>query len=225
MIAMGETIGVFHVLSSATAAGGSPPSDLDDALQELAISVSGRLAVASANLTLRDKLRHLSIRDPLTNLFNRRYMEETLDREISRAKREKTLIGVLQIDVDHFKTFNDAHGHDAGDAVLETIAGLFLGFFREADVPCRYGGEEFTIILPGASLESAEQRAEQLRDLVARTPVPYKHTTLTSPTLSCGVAVFPDHGATSRDLIGAADSALYTAKQAGRDRVVTAPST
>ena len=217
MIAQGETIGVFHLLRGPLVA---EPPETDDGAVQLASMVSDHIGMAIANLDLREKLRHLSIRDPLTNLFNRRYMEETFAREIERAARDGDTIGVGQLDIDHYKVFNDTHGHEAGDVVLKAIADLLMSRFRGGDVACRYGGEELTLILPRCSLDSTCERLEELRGRLRELVIPYRGSVLTTPTLSMGVAAYPEHGATSGELLRAADQALYQAKENGRDRIV-----
>jgi diguanylate cyclase (GGDEF)-like protein/PAS domain S-box-containing protein len=191
--------------------------------RRLAIIVAGQLSMAFANLRLRDSLREMSIRDPLTGLFNRRYMEETLNRELSHAARNKTEVGILVIDVDHFKAFNDTHGHDAGDAVLAAVGEVLTRYSRASDVACRLGGEEFILILPHCSLADAQSLADKLRQRVSVLRVPYQGTELQGPTISCGLAAFPQHGDTAKALIHLADTALYAAKTAGRDQVAIAP--
>jgi diguanylate cyclase (GGDEF)-like protein len=168
------------------------------------------------------RLRELSIRDPLTGLFNRRYLEETLTLEMLRARRKQYPIGVIMADIDHFKRFNDTHGHAAGDAVLVQVANFLRTHIRSSDVACRYGGEEFILILPEASREITEMRAEHMREDIRHIHVQYKEKTLEGVTLSLGVAVFPDHGSTNDEILGAADAAMYRAKRDGRDRVVIA---
>ncbi len=165
-------------------------------------------------------LRQLSIRDPLTGLFNRRYLDETLPRELQRAIRQRQSIGVIMLDIDHFKQCNDTYGHDAGDTVLRTIGDFLQSHTRGADIACRYGGEEFTLVLPGATLEATRQRAEEIHTGVKRLSVSHHERRLNTVTISVGVAVFPNHGATADMLIKAADRFLYQAKRAGRDRVV-----
>ena len=159
-----------------------------------------------------------STRDPLTGLYNRRHMEDSLERELYRATREGGTLGVIMADLDHFKTFNDRSGHVAGDEVLWSLATLLSTSVRAEDIVCRYGGEEFTILLPNASLEETRARAETLRQGAASLVVADDQRL----TLSLGVAAFPGHGTTARELIGVADAALYTAKSTGRDRVVAA---
>ena len=168
------------------------------------------------------RLRELSIRDPLTGLFNRRYLEEVLALEMIRAVRKQYPIGIIMADIDHFKRFNDTHGHAAGDAVLVQVGNLLRTHVRSSDVTCRYGGEEFILILPEASREMTQIRAEQMREDSSQIHVQYEDQTLEPVTLSLGVAIFPDHGSTIDALFGAADTALYRAKREGRDRVVVA---
>lgn len=170
-------------------------------------------------------LREQSVRDPLTKLFNRRYLEETLEREINRAKRDHIPLGVIMLDVDHFKRFNDTYGHTAGDVLLQMIGELLATRIRESDIACRYGGEEFTLILPGATLDVLQQRAERLRKEIKTLTVQFAGQTLNTVTLSLGIAVYPDHGATGAMILTAADTALYRAKHAGRDRVAVALET
>ena len=181
-----------------------------------------RVALAFANLRLRETLRSQSIRDPLTGLFNRRYMEETLERELHRAARHQTLLGVLMIDIDHFKLFNDTFGHGVGDALLEELGSFLRANVRSEDVPCRYGGEEFIIILPEANLEDTVRRANQLRQGIAGMKLQRHGKSIGPVTISQGVAGFPEHGASAGQLLQAVDAALYRAKRGGRDRVVVA---
>jgi diguanylate cyclase (GGDEF)-like protein len=224
MAAHGDTIGVFLAYSYRTASSPQAAQDAEADLSQLALGVGEQLAMALANFRLRSTLREQSIRDPLTNLFNRRYMEETFQRELSRAARDHVEIGVMQIDIDYFKEFNDAHGHDVGDALLRAFADLLFAHFRDSDVPCRYGGEEFTLILIDSSLDETEARARELQrsvldlrlDLGPGRPSP------SPPTLSIGVAAYPAHGESAETLIRAADQALYAAKAAGRDTIVRA---
>jgi diguanylate cyclase (GGDEF)-like protein/PAS domain S-box-containing protein len=173
---------------------------------------------------VEEALREQSVRDPLTNLFNRRYMEEALGREIRRSIRSPHSIGIIMVDIDSFKGFNDTYGHAAGDAVLRALADFFNEHIRGGDVTCRYGGEEFVLILPDVSLTETLGRAEQLCRDVRQIQVQYQGANLEAITLSLGVAIFPEHGDTSETLLKAADKALYQAKAAGRDRVVVAES-
>jgi diguanylate cyclase (GGDEF)-like protein len=172
-----------------------------------------------ANLALQAQLREQAIRDAVTGLFNRRYLEETLERELSRAARDSQPVSVIMMDIDRFKNLNDAHGHKAGDLMLRAIGDMLRNQTRQADVACRYGGEEFVIVLPGVSLPVAHRRAEQLRASVEELRLDYEHAMLMA-TVSVGVAVSPDHAVTSDDLLRVADLALYQAKERGRNRVV-----
>ncbi len=180
------------------------------------------LSLALANLRLRETLRQQSFRDPLTGLFNRRYMEETLEREILRASRAGEHVGVMMMDIDHFKQFNDTFGHQAGDAFLTALGHFFLTHVRGEDVACRYGGEEFILLLPGADMQTTCLRAEELREKVHYLNVEHVGQSLGTISLSFGVACFPEHGLVPDILVHAADQALYHAKQEGRDRVVMA---
>ena len=218
LIAQGETLGVFH-LRPGLPAEAQPPA-LAAVKDQLALTVAEDLALALANLRLRETLRSQAIRDALTGLFNRRYLEETLEREITRVKRQGISLGVIMMDLDHFKLYNDTFGHSAGDELLSALGILLKSQIRGEDIACRYGGEEFLVILPGASVSTALERAEILRQAVKEMHL--LHPGLKPTTLSLGVAVYPDHGDTGLELIRAADAALYRAKQAGRDQVMAA---
>ena len=178
--------------------------------------------MALANLQLREELHAQSIRDPLTGLFNRRYLEESLKQQIHFARRKKQPLGMIMLDVDYFKRFNDTYGHDAGDLVLQKIAAYLQNHIRGSDIACRYGGEEMMIILPEASLENTRQRAEQLRSGIKGLNIRHNKQSLGKITVSLGVSAYPEHGSSSQELFEAADSALYQAKAQGRDRVITA---
>lgn len=213
MMAQGEALGILHL----RCAPGSQSLLLDN--QKLIETVAEQLALALSNLKLREELRQQSIRDPLTGLYNRRYLDETLAREISRAKRNDLPVGIILMDLDHFKSFNDTFSHKAGDEVLRILGRFLQTQARADDIACRYGGEEFTLILPGTSQDVTQQRAEQLRVGVRALKMNFEGQTLGSLTLSVGVAMFPIHGDDGHDVLQAADAALYRAKQNGRDRV------
>ncbi|PPS42708.1 hypothetical protein B1A85_13390 [Chroococcidiopsis sp. TS-821] len=214
MMAQGEALGLLHLSCSELG--------LTQGKKQLAITVAEHIGWAIANLKLREKLQNHSIRDALTNLFNRRYMEESLERELFRCDRKQQPLGIVMIDVDHFKRFNDTFGHEAGDIVLREI-GLFLQKnIRKSDIACRYGGEELVLILPESSLDVAQQRAEQIREGVKHLRIQHRQQLLGTVTLSLGIACFPQHGSTPEALIQAADAALYRAKATGRDRAVIA---
>jgi diguanylate cyclase (GGDEF)-like protein len=167
---------------------------------------------------LQDKLREEAIRDPLTTLFNRRYLEDTLTREIARAQRGSYDIGFMLLDIDHFKQINDFHGHNAGDIVLAALSQQLKSQIRVADIPCRIGGEEFLLVLPGMSEAMTQLRAEDFRKKIQEMQMPYEGQSL-NLTVSIGVASYPANGANWEDLYHAADQALYRAKQKGRNRV------
>ena len=169
---------------------------------------------------LQEELREQAVRDGLTNLFNRRYLDETLERELARAKREGYPLSLVMIDIDHFKKLNDTYGHQAGDKVLRELAALLWGDIRAEDVPCRYGGEEFLVMLPRMPLEIALERAEGWRQTFEATRVPFGDFNL-GATLSCGLASYPEHARTPDDLLRCCDEALYSAKHGGRNRCET----
>ncbi|MFZ0292465.1 MAG: GGDEF domain-containing protein [Candidatus Sulfotelmatobacter sp.] len=165
-----------------------------------------------------------SVRDALTGLYNRRYLEEVLDRETRRAGRAGQSMGILMLDLDHFKRFNDTYGHDAGDAVLRETAAFLLKNVRAEDFVCRYGGEEFVVILPTADVEGSTTRAEKLRSKIRELSIMHQGKSLGMVTFSIGVAAFPVHGMSPKELMAAADGALYEAKRGGRDQVAIAPA-
>ena len=170
---------------------------------------------------LQFQLREEATRDALTGLYNRRYLEETLKRELVRAAREGHPLSILMVDIDHFKQLNDTYGHQAGDKVLRATGSLLQQHARTSDIPCRYGGEEFVVVLPDMSLEAAWGRAEQVRRDFADLRIAFGDAQL-AVAMSIGVSVYPGHGKTADELICAADKALYEAKQTGRNKVCVA---
>jgi diguanylate cyclase (GGDEF)-like protein len=188
----------------------------------LAATFADQVALAVTNLRLRETLRQQSIHDPLTGLHNRRYLQEVMQRELARTERKKNMLAVIILDVDHFKRFNDTYGHEAGDAVLRNLAQLIGRQIRGSDIACRYGGEEFILVLPEASLSIARQRCELLREAALGMRVMLSGQTLGPVSISLGLALFPQHGNTVEELIQAADAALYRAKQTGRNRLMIA---
>jgi diguanylate cyclase (GGDEF)-like protein len=199
----------------------------DEILQR--VQAQEKLEVANKTLhsqlieiqSLQAKLQEQAIRDSLTGLFNRRFLEETLERTLAAAARSRSDLTIILLDLDHFKDFNDQCGHEAGDTVLRVIGQLLRTNTRSSDVACRYGGEEFIIVLPGATLEAACQRAEYLRNAFEKAEILYEGKILQA-TLSAGVSAYPCHGSKGDDLIRAADAALYGAKRTGRNKVVLA---
>lgn len=211
----GELLGLMYVELSST------PS-VHERAQKLAPVVAEHLALSFSNLKLRERLREQSIRDPLTHLFNRRYMIESLERELHRANRHHQPISIIVIDIDDFKQINDNYGHDAGDAVLKEVSNRMLGVIRGSDFACRWGGEEFVIVMPSVPLEKAGKRAEELREMVGQFPFIYNDRNLGLITVSLGVAVYPDHGTNADQVLIEADRALYSAKNSGKNQVVIA---
>ena len=213
MIAQGESLGVFYVRETDEA----EPHPFNE---QLVTTANEQIALALANLRLREKLRSQSILDPLTGIYNRRFMEETLSREVRRAERNQRELSVLMFDLDHFKQFNDTFGHEAGDAVLRELGQILKTSIRGGDVACRFGGEEFVLILPETKMEDARQRAEELREKTRKMTAIHQGQALGIVTVSLGLAVYPKHAMTGEALLRAADKALYQAKAEGRDRVV-----
>ncbi|HEY9541428.1 MAG TPA: diguanylate cyclase [Luteimonas sp.] len=182
-------------------------------------AVAEQLSMALSNLSLRESLRLQSIRDPLTGLFNRRYLEESATRELARCERRGLPLSLLMLDIDHFKAFNDVHGHAGGDALLAQFGKLLAEHSRGEDIACRYGGEEFTLILPEAPAGAALQRATAICSAVEAMRVQHMGRELPPVTASIGAATFPADGNNSEALMHAADEALYRAKHGGRNRV------
>jgi len=214
LVGHGEVLGVLHLASCEQSGTLS-----QDALR-LAGVLAEQLSLALGNLRLQETLRSRSERDPLTDLYNRRHLELSAERELARATRHGSPLSFIMLDVDHFKLFNDNNGHDAGDAVLREVAQVLKRHTRIEDIACRYGGEEFLMVLSGCPLEDAYQKAEAIREAIAQLRVTASGSVLTRITASLGIACYPQHGLRLEDLIRAADSALYKAKDAGRNRVV-----
>lgn len=227
MMAHGETMGILH-LQSGLASPDQPDREqvvITDIQLQLAKAMADTVSLALANLKLRVSLHDQSIRDPLTDLFNRRYLEETLEREIHRAARLQRSVAVIMLDIDHFKRYNDTFSHEAGDILLRELGVFLKQQIRGGDFACRYGGEEFVLILPEISVDDLRQSAERLRRKVKELHIQYAGKPLETITLSLGLALYPVHGPTGKAVIHAADEALYEAKHQGRDRVVVALST
>jgi len=226
LAAQGETLGVLYLEcpSEPTILSGEQSEDQLEALSRHATESGERISLALANLSLRETLRVQSIRDPLTGLFNRRYMEESLERELHRASRNNHSVSVLMMDIDHFKQFNDTFGHPAGDTLLRALGDFVMKRSRGQDIACRLGGEEFALILTAASADAAYKRAELLREEVAQLVVQHNGAVLGQIYLSIGISTFSEHGSTAEQLLHAADKALYRAKKEGRNRVILAGS-
>ena len=189
-----------------------------DQLQEANLQLHLQL---DENQKLQAQLSEQAIRDMLTGLYNRRFMEETLERELARAVRENTPVSIVMLDIDRFKKLNDQYGHPAGDQVLRSLGQLLLSTTRRGDVPCRYGGEEFLMISPKQELANAVARAEILRENFAALRFESQSSTF-SATFSAGVACFPENGVDAHRLLLSADEALYNAKAAGRNCIISA---
>lgn len=215
LAAQGEIMGVLQLCRFGETA--MPASERNAAT---AVFIGEQFSMALANLQLREQLRNQSIRDPLTGLFNRRYLEETMARELARCARNGQSLAIAAIDVDHFKRFNDTYGHEAGDRVLVELAAVMRGSVRTTDIACRYGGEEFVLLMPDSSIDTAVERAHALCEKVRAMRVRVGATELEPATISIGVAVAPRDGDRADLLLRNADMALYRAKAQGRDRVV-----
>ncbi|MBI2799193.1 MAG: diguanylate cyclase [Gammaproteobacteria bacterium] len=221
MAAFGETIGVLQVDLTNIGDGMTPastPTPVAD-LERVGLMAADEIGTAIEELKLRARLRNQSIRDPLTLLFNRRYFMETLEREVYRARQGRRPLALLMLDLDHFKQFNDTHGHTGGDLVLKEFGKVLQATVRGGDVACRYGGEEFAVVMLDCPSDGAAKRAEEIRNATMKIASEYHGATLSGVTTSIGIAVFPDDADTIEQLIARADAALYAAKAAGRNRV------
>jgi diguanylate cyclase (GGDEF)-like protein len=215
MMARGHIYGLLEICSL----DGEPEHRLRE-IQPLATALADAMSLALSSIALREQLRNQALRDPLTGLYNRRFLEEMLERLGLDAERRHAPMSAIMIDLDHFKRLNDQYGHAGGDAVLRDVGATVLSTLRATDVACRYGGEELAILLPDCSLDGAVGRAEQLRSRIAE--IASSHDGM-AVTASFGVASIPDTSIRTVDLLATADAALYQAKQQGRDRVVAAP--
>ncbi|KFN44679.1 sensor domain-containing diguanylate cyclase [Arenimonas oryziterrae] len=213
LVAQNESLGWIYL--------SSPGAEAYPKLQ-MAVAAAEQLALALANLKLRESLRDQSVRDPLTTLFNRRYLTESLGREMARSGRRKQTLAVMTFDIDHFKAFNDTYGHAAGDAVLVAFARLLQTSSRSEDIACRMGGEEFVLIMPEMELTVAERRAHELLAGITQLQIMHEGQLLPAVTTSIGLALFPDHGRQPDRLLAASDQAVYRAKSAGRNQLVVA---
>jgi diguanylate cyclase (GGDEF)-like protein len=192
------------------------------------VAVAGSLAsvvmflLSTALVEAWNRAHHLSMRDPLTGLYNRRYLDETMPREMARARRAGENVGVIALDIDHFKRLNDSHGHDMGDTVLRRMGELLRTATRAGDIPCRMGGEEFAVILPGASPQATHYRAEAIRKAFHELHFDYEGRQVGPFTLSAGVSSLPPSALDWANGLRQADRALYAAKEGGRNRVMSA---
>ena len=223
LIAQGQMLGLLHLQRLKNVSNAAQVGSSADLALALAVAVAEDLGFALANIRLREYLREQSIRDSLTGLFNRRYMDEYLIQELGRAQRAKRQISIVEMDIDHFKRINDTFGHSAGDTVLKEVGSILRAHVRESDVASRIGGEEFLLILAESPLRFAAQRAEDIRGAIHEMSLVYEDVSLGQITASFGAAAYPDNGRSADALFRAADDALYSAKHAGRNRVVSAP--
>jgi diguanylate cyclase (GGDEF)-like protein/PAS domain S-box-containing protein len=216
ILAQGEALGILHVQAN------EKDPNITEAEMSFMTTFAAQVGLSVANIRLREALRAQSTKDPLTGLYNRRYLQEILEREIRRAIRAEQGLGILMLDLDHFNNFNDTYGHEAGDAVLRETGTFLVRSVRAEDFVCRYGGEEFVVVLPTADLHAAEARAERIRARLRELIVMHNGRSLGLITASIGVAAMPHHGTNEKDLLQAADAALYRTKREGRDRVAVA---
>lgn len=224
VVAQGEMVGMLHLLRpdpERTESDDEYPA-ADSAWLQLVSVTADNLGLAIVSLKLREALEAQSVRDPLTGLYNRRHMEESLSRECSRAQRTGAPLSVMMIDLDHFKGLNDEYGHEAGDTVLREVAEVFTDALRNSDVACRYGGEEFVLILPDAGPAQVLQKAESIRQRISEKSFLFHNHTLSGVTVSIGVAAAGTELTKGSEMLRSADRALYEAKRDGRNRVVVA---
>lgn len=210
----GETLGLLCLIGSQSDA------SLKVMKQQLAVTTGEAIKLSISNLRLREKLREQATLDALTGLYNRRYLDETLERELHAALRRESPLCVAMLDLDHFKRFNDTHGHEAGDDVLRELGRVLRQNLRKSDISCRYGGEEFVLVFPDSPLADTWQRVENIRTLIKGLVFQFGDRPSGKITVSAGVAQANPNGSTPSAVLCAADEAMYAAKQAGRDCVV-----
>ncbi len=212
--ARGENIGMISIFREG--------SEISKDKEAIISRISGDIALALLNIKLVDSLQELSIRDYLTNLYNRRYMEEILSQEIGRATKQESQIGLIMFDIDYFKKYNDSYGHEAGDIILSMLGRFLESCFRKNDIICRFGGEEFLIILPQMDEKGTYKKASFLKKKLQTFQVDVKGQVLENISISVGISSFPKNGRSIRELLDAADEAMYKAKKEGRDRICVA---
>jgi diguanylate cyclase (GGDEF)-like protein len=216
VISQGKDIGVLHLRSRPGI------QRLTNAHQQLAQAVTEQVGLALANIQLRENMREQALRDPLSGLYNRYFMEASLESELSRARRDSHPVSLIMLDIDHFRELNANFGHPRVDEMLSELGRLLKNSIRAGDIACRYGGDEFLLILPNTPFEVARQRAEQLRSQIKTISVRDQAGKYVHISASFGIAIWPDHGDAAIDLLMVADAAMYRAKDEGRDRIVFA---
>ena len=212
IVALDQSIGVLHLVPEPS----GDAAEIDSVDEALATTLMGNVALSISSVRLRQALEFQAVRDPLSGLFNRRYMEEVLARELQRSARHARPLSFLMLDIDHFKSFNDTYGHDAADALIRELARLLERSVRAEDVPCRYGGDEMVVILPDTPLDGARKKADSLRDAVARMRTYHLGARLPAITVQVGVSTYPEQGEDAMALFRVADSALLQAKNTRR---------
>lgn len=215
MVVQGEMLGLFHL---ETPTGMSPDQAVN--WSQKAVTVSEGVKISLSNLKLRELMHRQANHDPLTGLFNRRYLDDTLPRELNQARRKNDPISVAMLDIDHFKKFNDTYGHEAGDLILRELGHLFKDSLRKSDIACRYGGEEFVIVLIDSTQKESLKRFETIREQINNLQLRYRETLLGKMTVSIGIIEANDNTMSADELVAAADKALYAAKSAGRDCII-----
>lgn len=215
LVVQGETLGLFHL---------NIPAGMNEeratSWRQLVVIVGEGIKLSLSNLRLREIMREQATHDPLTGLFNRRYLDDTLPRELNHARRQNTQICIAMLDIDHFKHFNDTFGHEAGDLILRELGHVLQDNVRKSDIACRFGGEEFVLVLLDSALEASRQHLEKICKCVKELHVHYGEQILGIITLSVGIVEAPQQDMTAVDFLRAADETLYIAKHAGRDRIV-----
>jgi diguanylate cyclase (GGDEF)-like protein len=216
----GQTSGLLYLQSS-----DSSGERAFDGIMMRTRSFADQLSLALVNIELRERLQNMAIKDPLTELYNRRFLDEALSRELLIAERKKTKVCVAMVDIDHFKKVNDTHGHPAGDVILKQVGRHLANAVRRSDIVCRYGGEEMLLVMPDCELDEGVRKASAIRESIKSMVLRSDGVELPSITVSIGVAIYPDNAQDRIELVSAADQALYKAKKSGRDRVVVAETT
>jgi diguanylate cyclase (GGDEF)-like protein/PAS domain S-box-containing protein len=220
LMVQGETLGVLTLLDDSGRKG-----EHTLGLQQLAVTVGETIKLSLSNLKLREELRQQAVRDPLTGLYNRRYLDEVLPRELLMAQRRNVPLCVVVLDIDGFKQFNDSFGHAPGDSLLREFGRVLHERLRKSDISCRFGGDEFVLVLPDSSIADTQERVEQIRKILKELQLAHVDgRSLGAITLSVGIAFMPEHGTTETELLRAADEAMYSAKQAGGDRIAICQS-